>query len=260
MCLHGLTANCRCWDNIAEALTPEYRVLAPDLRGRGYSEAPDRGYGLEQHARDVVAVCDNLGLDRPAVMGHSMGAAIALAVAAQYPERVSRAVLIDAGAKLPEEQMKKVLEWLGPSLGRLGVVFPSVEAYMAPMKRAAFLMPWTETLERSFRYELEEVEGGVRCTIEPEHITLDLAALQEADVSDYYPGVKCPVLVLRAPVGIIREDDLLLPEGPLREMLDGLPTARCVDVEGTNHYTIVWHPNWERDRTIRAFLAEGPPA
>ena len=47
LCIHGITANCRCWDILAAALTPSYRVLAMDLRGRGKSDRPCRGYALQ---------------------------------------------------------------------------------------------------------------------------------------------------------------------------------------------------------------------
>ena len=47
LCVHGITANCRCWDVLADPLTPEYRVIAMDLRGRGASDKPAEGYALD---------------------------------------------------------------------------------------------------------------------------------------------------------------------------------------------------------------------
>ena len=79
LCIHGITANCRCWDVVASSLEKGVRVLAMDLRGRGRSDKPASGYSVDQHCRDIVALLDDLGLKRPVIMGHSLGAFIALA-------------------------------------------------------------------------------------------------------------------------------------------------------------------------------------
>ena len=95
LCIHGITANCRCWDVMAEAITPDHRVVAMDLRGRGLSESPPTGYSIEHHCRDIRKLLDDLGLERAVLMGHSLGAFISLAFGAQYPERIDRIILVD---------------------------------------------------------------------------------------------------------------------------------------------------------------------
>ena len=74
-------------------LSPEYRVIAYDLRGRGDSDKPDTGYGLEAHGDDLAHLLDHYGLDRAVVVGHSLGAMIALTFAVKRHDRVSRLVL-----------------------------------------------------------------------------------------------------------------------------------------------------------------------
>ncbi len=59
LCVHGLTANCRCWDVIASSLTPKHKVIAMDLRGRGHSDSPPSGYSVENHCRDILALMDD---------------------------------------------------------------------------------------------------------------------------------------------------------------------------------------------------------
>jgi len=105
LCIHGLTANCRCWDVIAEAMAPLHRVVAMDLRGRGLSESPPSGYSVDQHCRDIVCLMDDLGLETVIPVGHSLGASIALTLEAGHPERVDRMILVDGGGKLSKEQM-----------------------------------------------------------------------------------------------------------------------------------------------------------
>ena len=83
--IHGLSANSRWWDTVASGLAPQHRVLALDLRGRGHSDKPATGYTLAHHGRDILALLDDLALERVVLMGHSLGAFIAVAFAARYP-------------------------------------------------------------------------------------------------------------------------------------------------------------------------------
>ena len=94
--IHGITANHRCWPLLADHL-PGVRIIAPDLRGRGRSRDLGGPYGLEQHARDLVAVLDHLELESVAVVAHSMGAFVAVLLAARFPDRVSSLTLVDGG-------------------------------------------------------------------------------------------------------------------------------------------------------------------
>jgi pimeloyl-ACP methyl ester carboxylesterase len=256
LCIHGITANCRCWDVIASALVPTHRVLAMDLRGRGGSDKPPTGYALDYHLRDINSLLDDLGLERAVIMGHSLGAFISLAFGAQYPTRVDRIILVDGGGKLSEEQFNKVFEGIKPSLDRLGKVFPSSEAYLESMRQAPYIQPWSSAIETYYRYELEEVEGGVRCNIHPEHIQEEALNIRAVDVAEFYGKVPCKVLILRATEGLQTQDDILLPEEVVERMLHEIPDARRVDIRGTNHYGIVFHPNELRDRALLDFLDE----
>ncbi len=85
---------------------------------------------------------DDQNLERPVLMGPSLGAFISLVFAAKYPRRVDRLILVDGGGKLSEAQMTKVFAGIKPSLDRLGKVFPDFESYLALLKQAPFLQPW----------------------------------------------------------------------------------------------------------------------
>src|SRR5438105_6683569 len=71
---HGATDSGLCWTRVARDLESDYDVIMPDARGHGMSEAPDGGYTSADHAADLAGVIRGLGLERPAVAGHSMGA------------------------------------------------------------------------------------------------------------------------------------------------------------------------------------------
>ena len=254
LCVHGITANSRFWDCLASALASHHRVIAMDLRGRGLSDKPLTGYSMEHHCKDVLALMDDQGLERPVLMGHSLGAFISLVFAAQYPQRVDRLILVDGGGKLSETQMAKVFAGIKPSLDRLGQVFPSLEAYLSQMKQAPYLQPWNSYMETYFRYEIENVEGGVRSRVHPKHIEEEAQNLGKIDSSQFYSKVTSPTLILRATKGMLAEDDLVLPEDVADRMVREIPNARRIDLEGTNHYTILFQPNERRDQIILKFL------
>lgn len=92
--LHGLGEQASDWDAVAAALAPEFRVVAPDLRGHGASGRPGE-YSYELMAGDVVAALDGLGYGAVRLVGHSMGALVALLIAERHPDRVERLVLED---------------------------------------------------------------------------------------------------------------------------------------------------------------------
>jgi len=254
LCVHGLTANCRCWDLLASSLSPRHKVLAMDLRGRGLSGSPPSGYSVENHCKDILALMDDQGLERPVLMGHSLGAFISLVFAAKHPRRVDRLILVDGGGKLSEAQMTKVFAGIKPSLDRLGKVFPDFESYLALLKQAPFLQPWNSFFETYFRYEVEDVEGGVRSRVHPKHIEEEAGNLRKIDSSQFYNKVVAPTLMLRATKGMLAEDDLVLPEDVAERMVREIPSAKKVDVEGSNHYSILFQPNKMRDQALLGFL------
>jgi pimeloyl-ACP methyl ester carboxylesterase len=97
--LHGLWLDHRSWDGVMSALCSEYHVVAPDLPGFGDSEKPPASrfpYGVGAFAEAVADLYAGLELGRATLVGHALGGAVALTLAAQHPELVSRLVLVDA--------------------------------------------------------------------------------------------------------------------------------------------------------------------
>src|SRR5262245_26114187 len=88
--IHGVTGDLSIWFlcNAVQSLIATHRVTAFDLRGHGYSDAPPRGYTSADHAADVLALMDALGIDRASLVGHSFGGVIAAHAAAVAPGRV----------------------------------------------------------------------------------------------------------------------------------------------------------------------------
>ncbi|MFL5895684.1 MAG: alpha/beta fold hydrolase, partial [Thermoleophilaceae bacterium] len=88
--LHGWPQNWYEWRHLVPLLADDYRLVMPDLRGLGWSDAPETGYEKEQLARDVVALLDALGLDRVKLVGHDWGGFTGFLMCVDHPERVER--------------------------------------------------------------------------------------------------------------------------------------------------------------------------
>jgi N-formylmaleamate deformylase len=119
---HGFSDNGLCWTRVAQVLEKDYDVIMADARGHGLSDAPIEGYSAEDAAADLAGLIQALNLDKPAIMGHSMGAGTVAATTAGYPELISAAILEDPpwfdenspwarrGADLSEEERKAEAE------------------------------------------------------------------------------------------------------------------------------------------------------
>ncbi len=164
---HGITATHRSFRGLAEQLGGEVTLLAPDLRGRGRSNGIAGPFSMAAHADDLVDVLDHAGVEQATVVGHSMGAFVAVVTAHRHPGRVSRLVLIDGGLPLDLGSMAGqpidsiVAAIIGPALERLRLTFPSVDAYLDYWRRhPAFATDWNAWIEDVCTYDLEGDVAG----------------------------------------------------------------------------------------------------
>jgi pimeloyl-ACP methyl ester carboxylesterase len=95
--LHSFPQHWYAWRHVIPLLSGQYRLICPDWRGFGWSEAPPRGYDTASRAADILALMDSLGLRRVRLIGHDWGAHAALTAALQAPERVSHLLAVNAG-------------------------------------------------------------------------------------------------------------------------------------------------------------------
>jgi pimeloyl-ACP methyl ester carboxylesterase len=94
--LHGFGDTGDMWAPLAAELAKDHTVVVPDLRGMGLSEHPDDGYSKKNQGLDIVGVMDTLGVKSAALVTHDIGNMVGYALAAQYPNRISRWAVIDA--------------------------------------------------------------------------------------------------------------------------------------------------------------------
>jgi pimeloyl-ACP methyl ester carboxylesterase len=94
--VHGLACHRGFWAEQVKYFSSHYRVLAVDLRGHGDSDAPEQRYTMQLLADDVAWMCSQLGMERPVVVGHSLGGLVALELAAGHSEHVRAVTLVDS--------------------------------------------------------------------------------------------------------------------------------------------------------------------
>jgi lipase len=240
--IHGITANHRSFAPLAARL--DAPVLAVDLRGRGGSRALPAPFGLAQHADDVVAAIAAAGIERAIVVGHSMGAYVAVRLAAAHPELVEALVLVDGGLPLrpaPEGTVVNPEDVLGPAIDRLRMTFPSAEAYRDFWRQhPAFGPYWGAAIEEYVDYDLVEIDGDLRPSAAPDAVIANLVELDgRGGYTEALEALRVPMLLLRSPRGLFDEQPGLYDDDWLATWTSRLPGLDVRDVQHTNHYTIL---------------------
>ncbi len=247
--LPGLSATASMFQDLVEAgLSPKFRVIAIDLRGRGESDAPAAGfdalrpaanYTMADHAADVLGLLDALELHKVVLVGHSFGGMLTLYLAANHPGRFERIVVLDAAPAVATPETREVLR---PMLASLGVVVSSWQAYLTAVQQLPYLLGrWQTGLERYFKSYVQIAEDGtVRQLVKPEAI---LAAV-EGVLAEDWPGIVAsihqPVLLVNAtePFGSAGSPPFLLPEHA-QSTARALKACRYLAVPG-NHITMIF--------------------
>lgn len=230
LCLHGLTRNARDFDILCERLAPRFRLLCPDMPGRGDSawlpHAADYGYPL--YLSVTAALIARSGATRVAIVGTSMGGLMGMMLAAQPGTPVSALVINDVGPFIP----KAALERLRLYVGR-GAPAPSLEAFEARLREiCAPFGPltdaqWAHLARHSSR---RDAQGRYVSAYDPAIAGALAEPLQDVLLWPVWDAVRCPVLVLRG------ADSDLLPADTARLMQQRGP-AQCTLAEfaGVGH-------------------------
>jgi pimeloyl-ACP methyl ester carboxylesterase len=104
---HGWPEHWWCWRRVIPGMAERYRVICPDLRGHGWSDAPEGGYDKPQLARDLVGLLDILGLEKVRLMGHDWGGMVGFLACIREPERFDRFLPLSITPPLPSEEGPK---------------------------------------------------------------------------------------------------------------------------------------------------------
>jgi pimeloyl-ACP methyl ester carboxylesterase len=257
ICIHGLTANAFFFQGIVEVLARDHRVFAYDLRGRGRSDRPEHGYSVPIHAADLSALVTALGLEDPIILGHSLGASIALYFAANYPTQVSKLILADGGAPLSWQTAEDQPIWLTTAINRLGVAVPSYQEYIQRLKAAPFLGPyWNEYMDIYFENDvIQHSDGSVLSRSYREGILEEGLNSDEAKAEEQWTMVQSPTLILRAGQELIEPHDQILSETVAATMQQAIKDSQLVNFPTLNHYTLLFNVEPEPVEAIRTFIS-----
>lgn len=249
--MHGLTANAHAFDGlIAAGLSPLFNVLSLDLRGRGESDQPSSDYTMATHAKDIIGFLDGLNIKSAVIGGHSFGALLTFYLAANYPERVDKMILLDAAARMHPNTK----EMLGPALGRLGQTFDSFDAYIAKVKAAPYMTAWDDAMLSYYKADvIENGNGSVTPIPKPENMIAAVNGGLNEPWLEYISGVDKPAILINGP-GVYTMNAALLPEENAMETVNMMKNCTYVKVPG-NHQTMLYGEGAESIvAAIRSFL------
>ena len=246
----GITASAYAWPGVAAALPADWRLVAPDLRGRGQSRDLPGPSSMVRHAADVCTLAEHLDVGGDLVLlGHSMGAYVAVLAARSRPDLFSRVVLVDGGVPLPlpagADPDEVLAATLGPALQRLREVYRDTDAYLDFYRQHPALGPhWSDLVEEYVRHDVLEIEDGVVSRCREQLIREDgrdlLVSGREIDTA--LRGLTLPTHLLVAPKGMFGAEPGLLPVEAVTAYDDELDHLSTETVPDVNHYTIVFEP------------------
>jgi 3-oxoadipate enol-lactonase len=219
------------WDDQAAALRGEFRVLRYDHRGHGGSPVPPGPYSIDDLAGDVLALLHRLGIERSALVGLSIGGAVAMSAALRAPERIERLALCSTAATFgpPEQWAERAATVRSDGVG--AVTPATLERWLTPEAPP-------ELRERLERMLLATPREGYAACAE---------ALGGYDVRGRLGALSMPALAIAG------ADDPTTPPDVMQAVVDEIPGARLQVIEGARHISNVERPD-AFNRALTAFL------
>jgi pimeloyl-ACP methyl ester carboxylesterase len=250
LCLHGLMRNNRDFEELAPHLAARYRVIVPDVRGRGLSARDPKAenYQIPVYLKDLELLLSGLGVERAAIVGTSMGGLMAMVFAAMQPARVARIVLNDVGPEVDPAGLERIRGYAGRSIpvktwpeaasqlrAIFGVAWPGLDAAR-----------WEQLARRSYRVN---PSGDIEADADPR--IGDVIRGSPGAAPDLWPlwGTleRVPVLALRGALSDV------LSAATLARMQREKPGLQVLTVANRGHAPLLDEP--ECVAAIEAFLA-----
>lgn len=231
VCVHGLTRNARDFDDLARALSAHYRVVCPDVVGRGRSGRlrDPAHYGVPQYVADMVTLIARLNVDSVHWVGTSMGGLIGMALAAQENTPIRRLILNDVGPLITVDSLKRIGAYVGldPTWATFGEAQAYVRLISAPFGDLDEAQ-WHHLTESSIG---QRADGRWGFLYDPQIATPFKATFSEQDIDLWplYQAIRCPTLAIRG-----AESDLLTRETWLQMGQCG-PRAELAEIPGVGH-------------------------
>lgn len=245
--LHGATADHQVWAEQLQPLTDEYRVILYDLRGHGKTGGADGDrYTIETYVEDLRTLLTELGLDQPAVLGHSWGGMIGYVFATEYPDHIS--ALMTVGSATPKMFSRRE---------RLFKI--EVSRVLIPLTGNEHIMNGTEwVLTKLFgddgmadRGELERIREQHGC--DPPELSVSERSKITQAVLDYWKSTPTWVFS-ETPVLVLYGENEPFIENHADFLEANIDTCETAEIPGASHNSQVDNPEFIRSKT-QEFLA-----
>jgi pimeloyl-ACP methyl ester carboxylesterase len=246
ICVHGLTRCARDFDVLAGELSEFYRVVCPDVPGRGESDWLNNpmDYIIPTYVNAMVVLIARLGVDSVHWVGTSMGGLIGMMLASLPHSPIRRLVLNDVGPVINAVSLERIGTYIGKSPR-----FPSIDAAEQHV-RAAYA-PFGQHSDSQWRFLTEHVlrsdpAGGYRMHYDPAIAVPFNAEKKDIELWNVYDAVRCPTLLVRG------EHSDVLTRDTAAQMVARGPRAKLTEIKGIGHAPTLMH--LDQIAVVRDFL------
>jgi pimeloyl-ACP methyl ester carboxylesterase len=233
---HGFSDNGRCWASLLPVLASEFDVVAYDARGHGLSDAPDSSaYSADELADDLLALVAALGLERPVLVGHSMGGNTIGWATLKQPD-LPRALVFEDSAIPPSPPPA------GPTPEQLDALRAGLVRWVRSLRERSQGELVELARRENPRWPGEDLEPWAESKLQLSEVVLSaFGERQRTDLAVHFPELPCPALFLKADADEAERERQ-------RAVVAALPDAQLVHVPGAGH-------NVRRDEHARSVAA-----
>ena len=232
--IHGLSGRWQNWLENLPYFAQKRRCIAMDLPGFGHSEMPREKISISDYARQVDALCEQLGLGACIVVGNSMGGFVTAELEIRHPERVERACLVAAAGISITNLRRRPSSRAARILGALGAASAAQTRFMVARPRLRWLFT-NFVFRHPTRIAPDLMYEQVRGAGKPGFVDA-LDALTSYDFRDRLPEIEAPTLIVWG------EHDMLVPVEDAHEFERLIPQSRTVILEDTGHVPMLERP------------------
>lgn len=241
--IHGFPLTRAIWQVQAEALAPTWCVIRPDLRGSGKSCAPDGPYLMERLAADVAEVLDALGIERAALIGHSMGGYVALAFARMFTERLNGLALVTSRLRADTPDEADARRALADRAELENSLEPVVEAYLPRLPAPQTFSQRRNVVDAAYEIARQNTPAGAAATLRG----IALRGCAE----DIAEDLEMPMLMIAG------AHDRVVRIEEARSIAHSFPRGRLVVCEQSGHLPMLEEPQRVAEALeswLRAFI------
>lgn len=251
ICVHGLTRNGRDFDFLAQALSRDFRIVCPDVAGRGRSDwlESKQDYGYAQYMADMTALLARVTAGAEKMIywvGTSMGGLLGIIMAAMPKNPIRKLVVNDAGMLVPKAALERLALYVGKDPR-----FATLDALEAHMRHIS--APFGALSDEQWRHltvhsAKQHADGTWGFRYDPAIANTFSGELNDIDLSAYWDAVRCPTLLLRG-----ADSDILL-RATAEAMTQRGPKATLVEFQAVGHAPMLMSD--EQVTAVRDFLLQ----